>query len=271
MVRRCEYCDSPVPADATVCPVCRQVLAEETLERVLPMLKRPGAPEVRALSVGERLWGVIRQPAATYRDIGQRPDGAGPFLIILMNALVVAAFFLVVSSKFTVTVVLNETTRESAVVSVLDTQGAYMYYATALASIVPSIMLGFVYLLVGTVFAHIAFKITGGSGRAGKTLAIVGYSMIPVLIMRLVALVVVFAALPTHLIDDSGLWPSIIQSIYDADVWLIIDYMTTAAFVWVGFLLIFGIREAHDTSTVWAFVVSLACMIVLMWTFWQAH
>jgi len=61
------------------------------------------------------------------------------------------------------------------------------------------------------------------------------------------------------------------MDIYNSTLWTTLDYMTTASFVWVGFLLIFGIREAHDTSTEWAFLVSLACMLVLGWTFWQAH
>jgi hypothetical protein len=47
--------------------------------------------------------------------------------------------------------------------------------------------------------------------------------------------------------------------------------MTVGAFFWTGFLLIFAIREAHATSTMWAAFVSLACMIVLIWTFWQVH
>ena len=267
-VRRCEYCDSPVPADATVCPVCRQVISEETLERVLPLLKRPHAPEVRAMSTMERLWGVIRRPGPTYRDIGQRPDGAGPLMIVMMNALVLVGFFLIISSKFTVPVVVNGTPID---ISVLDSNLAGPYYGTALASIVPNIMIGMVYLFLGSLFAHIAFKVTGGTGRLFKTLSIVGYSMMPVFLFRLIGLLVVSLVMPSYAVQNVSSWPSVIGSIYGSDVWLILDYMTTAAFVWVGFLLTLGIREAHDTSTIWAFIVSVACMIVLGWTFWQAH
>ena len=99
MVRRCEFCDSPVPADATICPICREEIAEETLERILPMLKKPEAKEVRFMGSGERIWGVIRRPAVTYRDIGQRPDPLGPFIIILINAIIIAGLFLTLSSK----------------------------------------------------------------------------------------------------------------------------------------------------------------------------
>ena len=107
MPRRCLFCESPVPADATVCPVCGEEIAEETLERILPMLKRPESAEVRAMSPIERLWGVIRRPAAAYRDIGQRPDPAGPFIIILINALIMAGAYLIISSKIEVAVVVN--------------------------------------------------------------------------------------------------------------------------------------------------------------------
>jgi len=251
--------------------VCRQVISEEALERVLPLLKRPEAPEVRAMGTIERLWGVIRRPALTYRDIAQRPDGAGPFMIIMMNALLLMGFFLAISSHLTVVVVTNVTSGATATVSILDTTDAGMYYATALASIVSNIMIGMIYLIVGTLFAHIAFKVAGGTGRMTKTLSVVGYSMMPVLLFRVIGFFVLLAVLPTYDIGPGAVLPNVVASIYGSDVWLILDYMTTASFVWVGFLLTFGIREAHDTSTVWAFLIALTCMIVLGWTFWQAH
>ena len=251
--------------------MCRQVISEDALERVLPLLKRPQAPEVRAMSIMERLWGVIRRPAPTYRDIGQRPDGGGPFLIIAMNALVVAGFFLIISSKFTVVVVTNVTSGATDTVSVLLSEASGQYFLTALAGVVPNLMIGMIYLFLGTAFAHIAFKVTGGTGRPFKTLSIVGYSMMPVLLFRLLGLLVVLAVMPNYSIQNPAAWPSVVGSVYVSGLWLIMDYMTTAAFVWVGFLLTFGIREAHDTSTIWAFLVSAACMIVLGWTFWQAH
>jgi hypothetical protein len=192
-------------------------------------------------------------------------------MIVMMNALVLAGFFLILSSKFTVPVVMNETAGTTAIVSVLDSSLAGTYYGTALASIVPNIMIGLVYLFLGSLFAHIAFKVTGGTGRLFKTLSIVGYSMMPVFLFRLIGLLVVSAVMPSYPVEDAASWPSVIGSVYGSGLWLIIDYMTTAAFVWVGFLLTLGIREAHDTSTVWAFIVAVACMIVLGWTFWQVH
>ena len=179
MVRRCEFCDSPVPADATVCPVCRETIAEETLERILPLLKRPEAKEVRFMGTGERIWGVLRRPSAAYRDIGQRPDAAGPFVMILMNALVIAGLFIALSSKVTAVVIVNATSMETTNVNVLASPHGAYFYLLAFVGMLPSIMLGIVYLLVGTAFAHFAFKLTGGTGGKMKTLAIIGYSMFP--------------------------------------------------------------------------------------------
>jgi hypothetical protein len=260
-----------VPADATVCPVCGEKIAEETLERILPMLKRPESAEVRAMSPIERLWGVIRRPAATFRDIGQRPDPAGPFIIILINALIMAGAYLLISSKFEVTVLVNATTGDTADLSILMTDYSGPFYVTALVSILPNIMLGMVYLILGSAFAHLAFKIMGGTGKFKKTNSIVGYSMLPVVLFRLVGLLII-ASVDTIEVDlDTSNLESIVLDIFGSDLWLTLDYMTMAAFVWVGFLLVFGIREAHDTSTGWAFMISMACMIVLVWTFWQVH
>ncbi len=277
-MRRCEFCDSPVPADAVICPVCREQIAEETLERVLPLLRRPETPEVRALGVIDRLWGVIRRPAATYRDIGQRPDYAGPFFIIFANALVMAGFFIAISSKMTKIVYLNQTLGQTATVSVLGLSEGMSYILTGLMSILPNILIGMVYLVIGSAFAHLAFKITGGVGRKGKSIAIVGYSMLPVILFRLIGLLI-FLLQPTTYpvyvndgLNGGGTQVSvIISTIYASPTWILIDYMITASFIWVGFLLVFGIREAHNTSTSWAILVSIACMIVLAWTFWQAH
>jgi hypothetical protein len=247
------------------------VISEEALERVLPLLKRPQAPEVRAMGTFERLWGVIRRPAPTYRDIGQRPDGAGPLLIVMMNALVIMGIFLAISSRLTVVVVVNATAGTTATVSVLDSSAGSSFYAVGLMSLLPNIMIGLVYLFLGSLFAHVAFKVAGGTGRLAKTISIVGYSMMPVLLFRVLGLLVVLAVTPSYDVQNQAAWAGVIGLVYSSDVWLILDYMTTASLIWVGLLLTFGIREAHDTSTVWAFLISLACMIVFGWTFWQAH
>ena len=279
MVRRCEFCDSPVPADATTCPVCREAIAEETLERILPMLKRPKAKEVRFMGTGQRIWGVLRRPSAAYRDIGQRPDVAGPFVMILVNAAIIAGLFLSLSSKVTAVVIVNSTTMETVNTNVLASPHGVYFYLLALIGILPSIMLGIIYLVMGTAFAHFAFKITGGSGGKLKSLAIVGYSITPVILVRVLSILIVLVVVPgyptvVNFYNTDALAtiaPAIVAFAYTAEVWLIIDILTTGSFVWTGFLLIFGIREAHDTSTLWATVVAILCTIVLGWTFWQVH
>ncbi|OLS29710.1 MAG: hypothetical protein ThorAB25_14950 [Candidatus Thorarchaeota archaeon AB_25] len=277
-MRRCEFCDSPVPADATTCPVCKETIAEETLERILPILKRPESPEVKFMGTRERMWGIIRRPAATYRDIGQRPDSAGPFMIIVINALIVAGLFLSLTSKITTNVVVNGTSGQIGQASlVLSPQGGSVWIF-ALVGMMPSIMIGIIYLIVGTAFAHFAFKIAGGTGGRMKTLSVVGYSMMPVILVRIVAILVVLVALqpyPDVVNFDPGslaiLTPAVINWAYTSGIWFTIDIMTTGAFLWTGYLLIFGIREAHDTSTMWAAFVAIACVVVLIWTFWQVH
>jgi hypothetical protein len=278
-VRRCEFCDSPVPADATICPVCKETIAEETLERILPILKRPESPEVRFMGTRERMWGVIRRPAATYRDIGQRPDSAGPFMIILINALIFAGLFLALSSKISTTVIVNATSMETAVTSVVLAPQGGLVWMFALAGIIPNIMIGIIYLIVGTIFAHFAFKLTGGTGNKSKTLSVIGYSMMPVILVRVVAILVILIGVPAYpdIVDFSNpgavalITPALINWAYTSGIWFAIDVMTTGAFLWTGYLLIFGIREAHDTSTMWAALVAIACVIVLVWTFWQVH
>jgi hypothetical protein len=270
MVRRCEFCDSPVSADAVICPVCREEIAEETLERILPILKRPETPQVRALGTVDRLWGTIRRPAPTYRDIGQRPDYAGPFVVIIMNALIMAGVFLTISSKITQTVVTNTTLGTTATVSVLTQPAGADYILSALVSILPNIVIGMVYLIIGSAFAHLAMKITGGTGNKGKTISIVGYSMIPVLLFRLIGLLVLWAVLPNYSLQTMTQF-AIVNAIYSSSIWITLDFLVLFSFLWVGFLLIFGIREAHNVSTMWAILVSIACMAVLMWTFIQIH
>lgn len=278
-MRRCEFCDSPVPADATICPVCREKIAEESVERILPLLKRPERKEVRFMSIGERLWGVLRRPSSTFRDIGTRPDAAGPFVIILMNAVVMMGLFLVLSSKVNTQVVVNATSGQTAEVNVLLSQMGGLFLAAGIVGIIPGIMLGLIYLFIGTAFAHFAFKLTGGSGGKLKTLSIVGYSILPVVLVRLLSILVVLILVPSYptLVDFNSLSalnaiaPNLVMWAYNLNIWGIIDVMTTGAFVWTGFLLIFGIREAHDTSTAWAIVIAIVCTIVLGWTFWQVH
>ena len=279
MVRRCEFCDSPVPADATTCPICREEIAEETLERLLPLLKRPEAKEVRFMGIFGRLWGVIRRPSPTYRDIGQRPEAAGPFVVILVNAAIIAAMFLSLSSKVTAVVVLNATTGLTTEAPVLASPHGSFFILLALIGMLPSIMVGIIYLIIGTAFAHFAFKIAGGAGGKMKTLSIVGYSMIPIVLVRLLSIIIILAVVPgfpgvVNFYDASSLTaitPALVTFAYDSGVWWIIDILTTGGFLWTGFLLVFGIRESHDTSTMWAVFVSIVCTTILIWTFWLAH
>jgi len=279
MVRRCEFCDSPVPADATRCPVCREEIAEETLERILPLLKRPEAKEVRFMGIFARLWGVIRRPSATFRDIGQRPEAAGPFIIIFVNAAIIAGLFLSLSSKVTTIVVVNATAGTTTNANLLVSPHGSYFYLLALVGMLPSIMLGIIYLIIGTAFAHFAFKLAGGAGGKMKTLSIVGYSMTPVILLRLLSIIIVLAVVPYFptVINPydaeslAAITPDIVQFAYASDVWRIIDIITTGGFLWTGFLLVFGIREAHDTSTQWAVFVSIICTAILILTFWQVH
>ncbi|MFW9960590.1 MAG: Yip1 family protein, partial [Candidatus Thorarchaeota archaeon] len=262
-----------------ICPVCRETIAEEAVERILPLLKRPAAKEVRFMSIRERLWGVLRRPSATYRDVGKRPDAAGPFIIIVMNAVVMMGMFLGLSSKINTQVVLNATAGTTAEVSVLFSQSGLSFLTAAVVGIMPGLMLGIIYLIIGTAFAHFAFKLTGGSGGKMKTLSVVGYSMLPVVLVRFVAILVMLIVVPSYptLIDFNNpsslllIAPDLVNWAYTLNIWYVIDVMTTGAFVWTGFLLIFGIREAHDTSTIWAVIVAILCTIVLGWTFWQVH
>ncbi len=267
-MRRCEFCNSPVPADAIVCPVCRREIAEETLERVLPFLKRPAASEFHVTGAKERIWGVIRRPATTYKDIGKNPDRVGPLLIVFFNALLMGGIFIAISSKFQVTYVVNAT---PVTANVLLSPYSSYFGVAALLAIAINILVGIIYLFGGSLFAHIAFKVTGGTGSFRKTVSIVGYSVTPVLFVRALAILVVLSTLPLYDVTQPASWQSVITDIYFSSAWYIIDDLTALSFVWVGFLLIFGIREAHNTSTLWATIVSIACMIVLYWTFWQVH
>lgn len=277
MVRRCEFCDSPVPADAVTCPVCRETIAEESLERILPLLKRPDSAEIRVMGIRARIWNVIRRPSAAFRDISQRPEAAGPFIVIMMNAAVIMGLFLALSSKVNTVIVLNATAGTTATVSVLASQQGSSFFIMALAGMIPNLMLGMIFLIIGTAFAHFAFKLTGGSGGKMKTLSIVGYSMTPVVLVRLFGILVFLLLAPTYPETVSlgslsaGVVNDIVDWAYRLNVWLVLDVLTTGAFVWTGFLLIFGIREAHGTSTLWAVVVAILCTIVLGWTFWQVH
>ena len=195
---------------------------------------------MRALGVIDRLWGVIRRPSSTYRDIGQRPDYAGPFAIVVANALIMAGFFLAISSKITKNVYVNTTLGTRTTVSVLSLPEGSNYFMTALVSILPNILIGMVYLVIGSAFAHLAFKVTGGIGRKGKTISIVGYSMLPVLIFRLIGLAILLVFLPSYPIyandalNQGGIAAvSIVLAVYASPLWTTIDYLVTASFIWV--------------------------------------
>ncbi|MEM4735387.1 MAG: YIP1 family protein [Candidatus Thorarchaeota archaeon] len=266
-MRRCSACNSPVPSDATVCPVCGQKIAEEILERVLPFLKRPLAEDVKTLGLVGRIIGVLIRPAATFRDIARRPDGRGPAVVVLFNALIMTAAFLAVCSKLTLNYIVDE---EPVAIGLLSSPVAPGVISVGLFTIVPNLILGMLYLTIGAGAAHVILKIAGGTARYGRSMMIVGYSLVPVILARLLGVLILMLTIPEMSVEQYGT-TYIVTTVFQSGAFVIIDYLTTASFIWVGFILAFGIREVHNTSTSWAFAISAICTAILILTFWQVH
>ena len=93
-------------------------------------------------------------------------------MLVLINALIMAGLFIALSSKITTTVVLNATAGTTGPASLVSSPQGGIIWIAALVGLMPTIMLGIIYLLFGTIFAHFAFKLMGGTGRKGKTLSI---------------------------------------------------------------------------------------------------
>ncbi|MGQ4871951.1 MAG: Yip1 family protein, partial [Candidatus Thorarchaeota archaeon] len=113
--------------------------------------------------------------------------------------------------------------------SVLSTDIGNVFYGTALSVIVSNLLLGIIYLFLGSAFAHLAFKITGGTGNRRKTMAIVGYSMMPVVIFRLFGLLLVLLNPATVSMANPAAWEALVMDIYNSTLWTTLDYMTTAS------------------------------------------
>lgn len=97
----CPKCEASVSKEDNFCRRCgtRLKIALEPLERPEPSIVPPSPPPyTRRLGVIQRLYGALRRPSETMRDIGLAPDYGGVATILILKiALMIAALSIAMS------------------------------------------------------------------------------------------------------------------------------------------------------------------------------
>lgn len=249
----CPKCGALVAPDEEVCPECNYRLAEETLERLLPLLKRPEKEPISPMPFPIRIAKAVIAPSQAFHDIARAPDAAGPIILYALNVLAVTIYYaagwnhIYPFGDYWILRLLDD----GAVLGIL--------FSNALMVLIQLLFLGFIYWL--------PFRLIGRKSSFKRDLSIVGYAYVPILIGRALSVLILFTSIPTIIIpvNASLLQAQIsVTSIFISTVWNTVAVIEIASWLWAAFLIALGIRQVNELSTTAAFISSYAIILIFL-------
>lgn len=249
----CPKCGALVAPDEEVCPECNYRLAEETLERILPLLKRPKKEPISPMSFPIRIAKAIIAPSQAFHDIARAPDAAGPFMLYVLSVLAITLHY---AAGWNHIYPLGE----YWILRVMG-DGAILgrLVSNAVLVLIQFLFLGFIYWL--------PFRLIGRKSSFKRDLSIIGYAYTPVLIGRAISVLILFTSLPSIVILGNA---SLIQaqfsvaSVFMSSVWNTVTAIEIACWLWAAFMIALGIRQVNELSTTAALISSYVIMIIFL-------
>lgn len=249
----CPKCGALVAPDEEVCPECNYRLVQETLERLIPLLKRPEKEPISAMPFPIRIVKAIIAPSQAFHDISRAPDFAGPLIIYLLNVLLVTLFYaagwkhIYPFGNYWILRALGEGALFGRLIS------------NAIFVFIQFLFLGFIYWL--------PFRLIGKKGGFKKNLSIIGYAYMPVIIGRVVSVLLLLTLLPTIIIpvDANVLQAGIsVTFIFTSPVWSAVRIIEVACWLWAAFIIALGIRQVNELSTTVSLIASYVLMLIYL-------
>nr|MDO8082010.1 YIP1 family protein [Candidatus Freyarchaeota archaeon] len=249
----CPRCGALVAPDEEVCPECNYRIAEETLERLLPLLKRPEKEPISAMPFPTRIAKAIIAPNKAFHDISRAPDAAGPLIIYLLNVLGITLCY-------------------AAGWNHIYPFGNYwalraLGEGALLGRMASNAILVFIQFLFLVFIYWLPFRLVGKKGSFKRDLSIIGYAYTPVLIGRAISVLVLFTSLPTIIIpaDANVLQAGIsVALVFASSVWNVVTIIEIACWLWAAFIIALGIRQVNELSTTVALISSYAIMLIFL-------
>ena len=249
----CPRCGAPVAPDEEVCPECNYRIAEETLERLLPLLKRPEKEPISAMPFPIRIAKAIIAPSQAFHDISRAPDAMGPLVLYTLNVIALTLYYAAGWSHiypygdFEILRALGD----SALLGRLASNAIFI--------LIQFLFLGFIYWL--------PFRLVGRGSSFKTDLSIVGYAYTPVLIGRAISLLMLSRSLPTVIIPAEATFfqaQIAITMVFMSPVWNTALGIEIASWLWAAFLIALGIRQVNELSTSAALVSSYVIMLIFL-------
>jgi hypothetical protein len=249
----CPRCGALVAPDEEICPECNYRLVQETLERILPLLKRPEKEPISAMPFPTRIAKAIIAPNQAFHDISRAPDALGPLTLYLLNiiglTLCYAAGWIHIYpfGNYWALRALGEGALFGRLIS------------NAILVFIQFLFLGLIYWL--------PFRLIGKKGGFKRNLSIIGYAYTPVVIGRAVSVLLLFTLLPTIVIPANA---NVVQAgisltfIFTSPVWGAIRIIEIACWLWAAFVIALGIRQVNELSTTASLISSYVLMLIYL-------
>lgn len=246
---KCPNCNTEISPDEVKCPSCGAKIGEEIVERLLPLLKRPSEEPASPLPVYYKLLTSIIKPSIVFSNIAVSPDPLGPFIMILLNALLSTVHFSFVLNNVFFTDVLSSLILRA----IFGSLSIELFYFNLLFALLELILIGFLYWL--------PFKLLGRGSSFKSFLSMVGYAYILVVIGQLLSIVA--ASGSVILIPKMSLLLQLIMfqfRLYSA--WIFGRTIKLVCLLGVAFLLTPGIRKITRLSTSLSLISSYAIISI---------
>jgi len=246
---RCPNCNFKVSPDEVNCPSCGAKIGEETIERLLPLLKKPPEEPASPLPIYYRLLAGIIKPSVVFSNIAISPDPVGPFIVAFLNGFLLTVYFSSVLNKIFFMDMFSLLVFKS-MSSLLSVE---LFYINITFAFLELVLVSFLYWL--------PFKLLGRGGKFNSFISMVGYAYVLVVLGELFPI----ASTSGSVIFMPKMLPLLqllILQLHLYSAWVLGKNTKLVCLLGVAFMLTPGIRKITKLSTSLSLVSSYVIMSI---------
>ncbi|MDD5616760.1 MAG: Yip1 family protein [Candidatus Methanoperedens sp.] len=207
------------------------------------------------MKFAEKITGIITNPKETMKSIAQEPLIEEAVMIVGIYAILSALTGYVQSYKVTY------------IYEGFENMPTSMGSIITITAVVSGLLGAFIIWLIGTGIIHLISMALGGEGKfSPQMMTVVSYSMIPLIIGGIIALLFLIASEPMT-ITISRTNPMAVKELYNTPNYIASTGIGLLTQIWFTVLLFFGLQSAQKFTPAKSAVIALiplAISVILM-------
>lgn len=209
----------------------------------------------------EKIAGTIKNPKNAMKSIAEQPMIEEAVMIVGVYAVISALAGYVQSYKVTI------------IYEGFENMPSSMQSITTIFAVVGGLVGAFIIWVVGAGIIHLISMALGGEGKFyPQMMAVVGYSMVPMLFAGIIALAMLFMLEPMT-ITISRTNPMAVKELYNNPSIIASSIIGLIMQIWFSIILFFGVQSAHRLtparSAIAAGIPLAVIVISFIWSIWS--